>query len=532
MCEYFSYLGSKVRRNAVVAGVALCLMPGAAMAQPAAPSMGGAESFAVLAGATVANTGTATIGGDVGVDAGGTVSGITAAMLAEGSSLHIGDAVAVQAHHAAVLAYQDLASRTCAPGGPNDLTGGTLGVAPNDALDPGVYCFGGDAPLSGTLTLNGTGPWIFQIGGALTVAAGSSILTPGLPVPGPTDPPACRGTSVYWQIGDDDPATLLADSSIDGAFVGNVLALGNVTVVSGATVDGRLVSLGELDGTTLDGGAVTMNGNTVNACSYGHPLPTSTSFKVTGGGSINVPNDPTETDPDATGNGFANYGFNAHPAAAGVPASGNFNYVNHAINGNLHLNGPVTDVDVLALNDDDTPKTVRFSGTCEQLLAGCTFSVMVQDNGEPGRNDQFGVTVAADGEVLEERAMRVVRNGNIQFHDATLETEVDDETLSPGQTMRLTARLRRSRTPAAADAYVALRMPNGQMMSWTGSALVPGLVPIARNFVPTNFVGEILNLRVPGGTPPGYYTWMSALTEAGTLNLLSGISERRFTVTP
>lgn len=83
MCEYFSYLGSKVRRNAVVAGVALCLMPAAAMAQPAAPSMGGAESFAVLAGATVANTGTATIGGDVGVDAGGTVSGITAAMLAE-----------------------------------------------------------------------------------------------------------------------------------------------------------------------------------------------------------------------------------------------------------------------------------------------------------------------------------------------------------------------------------------------------------------------------------------------------------------
>jgi len=277
---------------------------------------------------------------------------------------------------------------------------------------------------------------------------------------------------------------------------------------------------------------ITMAANTITACSYGHLLPTYTPFKVTGGGGINVPSDPTETDPDATGTGRANYGFNAQPGAAGGSATGNVNYVNHAINGNLHLNGPVTDVDVLALHDDGTPKTVRFSGTCDRLLADCTFSVMVEDNGEPGRDDQFGVTVAADGEVIEERAMRVVRNGNIQFHDSTLETEVDDSTLSPGQTMRLTARLRRNRGAAAADAYVVLRMPNGQMLSWTGSNLVPGLVPIARNFVPTDFVGEILNLRVPGGTPPGYYTWMSALTEAGTMQLISGISERSFTVTP
>lgn len=128
--------------------------------------------------------------------------------------------------------------------------------------------------------------------------------------------------------------------------------------------------------------------------------------------------------------------------------------------------------------------------------------------------------------------MRRIRAGNIQFHDATLETEVEDSTLRPGQALRLTARLRRSRTPSAADAYIVLRMPNGQLMSWTGSALVPGLAPLARNFVPTDFVGEILNLRVPGGAPPGYYTWMSALTEAGTMNLLSGISQRGFTITP
>ncbi len=198
----------------------------------------------------------------------------------------------------------------------------------------------------------------------------------------------------------------------------------------------------------------------------------------------------------------------------------------------LHVNGPVTDVDVLSLNEDGSPRTVRFSGTCDDFLPACTFSVMVEDNGEPPFNDQFGVTFVSDGEVVEARSMRRIRAGTIQFHDATLETEVEDSTLRPGQALRLTARLRRSRTPSAADAYIVLRMPNGQLMSWTGSALVPGLAPLARNFVPTDFVGEILNLRVPGGAPPGYYTWMSALTEAGTMNLLSGISQRGFTITP
>jgi hypothetical protein len=70
------------------------------------------------------------------------------------------------------------------------------------------------------------------------------------------------------------------------------------------------------------------------------------------------------------------------------------------------------------------------------------------------------------------------------------------------------------------------------MMSWTGGSLVPGLVPLARGFVPVDFDGQILQLQVPMGTPAGTYTWMSALTEAGTLNLLSGLSERTFTITP
>ena len=128
--------------------------------------------------------------------------------------------------------------------------------------------------------------------------------------------------------------------------------------------------------------------------------------------------------------------------------------------------------------------------------------------------------------------MRTVRNGNIQFHTATLTTSINTATVSAGQILRLSARLRRDRTGVRADAYVVLRLPNGQLLSWTGSGLVPGLVPLARNFVPTDFDGEILRVVVPAGTPPGTYTWMSTLTEAGTLTLISVVSELSFTVVP
>jgi len=522
-----SFIRFAMTRGAALSVAAMVMNPLVAAAQPPVPpALGGAESFAVLSGASVSNSGASTFSGDVGANAGGTILGVTPAMLAPGSMLHEGDAVAVQAHHSAALAYADLAALTCPAA--NNKTGQTLGQGALLSLATGVYCFDGDAPLAGTLTLTGSGPWIIQVGGSLTVAPGASVVAPAV-VP----PATCSGSNVFWQVGDNVPATPgLTTVGAGASFVGNILGLGDITIASGARLDGRVMSLGETTGGTLSGGNVTLTAGIINACSYGKALPTLAPFKVTGGGGINVPNDPTETDPDATGTGFANYGFNAQPGAAGAPATGNFNYVNHVIAPHIHANGPVTDVDVLELNDDGTAKTVRFSGTCNQLLSDCTFSVMVQDNGEPGRNDQFGVTIVANDEVLEERALRQVRNGNIQFHSAALTTTVNAPTVRHGQTMRLSARLRRDATNTPADAYVVLRMPGGQMLSWTGNALVPGLAPLQRNFVPVDFDGQLLQLQVPAGTPAGTYTWMSALTEAGTLNLLSAISERTFTVTP
>lgn len=489
-----------------------------AAAQPVTPiQLSGAESFAVLAKTAVSNTGTTTIGGDVGVGVGGTITGLPPAMLTGASTLHTGDAVAVQALQDARAAWAALAARTCPGANANPVLDGA-------SLASGVYCFNGDAVLTTTLTLTGVGPWIFQVDGGLTIAPGASIVAPLV------GNNTCRGSDVYWQVGDARPDTPPTTASIGAAasVVGNIVAEGNVTFGAASTLDGRAFSLGAPTGVV--GGSVDLNADTAfAACSFGRPLPTGTAFKVTGGGSINVPSNPAVTDPDATGSGVANYGFNGRP---GAPARGNFNYVNHAVAGNLHINGPVTDVAVVALNPDGTAKTARLSGTCDRFLPSCTFSLLTEDNGEPPVNDRFGITIVSNGQVVEARSLRVIRNGNIQFHSATLSTTLNAPTLRHGQTMRVAARLRKDKTATESDAYLVLQLPGGQLLSWTQAGLVPGLVPLLRNFVPVDFDGEVLALPIPAGAPPGVYRWLSALTEAGTLNLLSGLSERTVQIIP
>jgi cytoskeletal protein CcmA (bactofilin family) len=504
-----------VLRHAVLMLALIAASSGSAAAQTI-PAFAGAESFVVLAKSTVTNTGASTFGGDVGVGAGGSITGVLPGTLAAGSAIHSGDAVAAQALQSAAAVYAALAGHTCPPGTIDQPLGATLAT--------GTHCFSGDLTVAAPLQLTGAGPWVILVDGSLTVAPGIVITAPVVA------PDTCGGSPVYWQVGDSSAATPATTVAIGAGatVVGNILAEGAITLGQAAALDGRALSLG----TATEAGSVILDTNAVAACSFGQLLPTHTAFKVTGGGGINVPSDPANTDPDADGTGFANYGFNGQPGTAGAPASGSFNYVNHVVNGNLHINGPVTDVDVVALNDDGTPKTARLSGTCDGFLPSCTFSVLTEDNGEPAVEDRFGVTIVSAGAVVEARALRLVRNGNIQFHSATLSTTVNTPDLKVGQTMRVGARLRKDKTRTAADAYVVLQLPNGQMLSWTGGGFTNGIVPIARGFVPVDLDLELLALQIPPGTPPGLYKWLSALTQAGTMNLLTGISERPFTVTP
>lgn len=83
------------------------------------------------------------------------------------------------------------------------------------------------------------------------------------------------------------------------------------------------------------------------------------------------------------------------------------------------------------------------------------------------------------------------------------------------------------------DAYVVVGTPGGEIWSLQlNGTLVPGLVPIGRGFVPFPYNGPIFWLPLPTGAPLGGYTFYSALTAPGTLNLLTPIATTVVNVTP
>ena len=130
------------------------------------------------------------------------------------------------------------------------MTGQNLG---GQTLTAGVYCFASSAQLNGTLILNAQGDanavFIFQIGSTLTTLSSSQVTV----INGAT------GNNVFWQVGSS--ATLGTSSQ----FAGNILALSNITLDSGADIScGRALALN---------GAVTMDTNDVSingpGCSAG-----------------------------------------------------------------------------------------------------------------------------------------------------------------------------------------------------------------------------------------------------------------------
>jgi hypothetical protein len=343
------------------------------------PDLGLAQSFAVLGGPAVTLTNSA-VAGDVGTGFPFPGSAVTLTGSTITGTVHEGDADAVAAYNDFLNAYNALASVPCGV----TLTGTLAGVT----LSPGVYCFDAAATLTGTLTLDAqddpNAVWIFKIGtvgtGALTGTNFSVVMA--------NNGSACN---VFWWVA--QAATMTTSN-----FQGTILA-GSAITVTGGTFKGN----------ALAKAAVTLTGATTSVCSGGTvpPPPSYGSIKVTGGGQISVP-DPNSDDANATGTGKATFGFNAQPEKKGGTAKGNFNYVNHVTG--LHINGSVDKISVIEQNVDGSPKTVLFSGTYE----GGSFIVTVEDRGEPGTNDKFGVVVI--GSQSEVRNMRVISNGNIQFH--------------------------------------------------------------------------------------------------------------------
>jgi len=331
--------------------------------------LGAAEDFTVLGGSAVTCT-DSSVQGDMGVDLGGAFTRTNCTI---SGTVHVGDTVAQQAYDDFLAAYARIKLLACDV----DLTGQTLA---GQSLPPGVYCFDAAATeTGGVLTLDGapSDTWIFKIGtlgtGALT-GTNFSVVMPG--------GEACDNNVFWWTA---EAATLT-----DSAFLGSILAGTSITVTRKS-----------LDGQALAKAAVTLTGTSV--CGPAPQPAIHFRGSVTGGGQIPVPN--------ANSTGRATFGFNAKGNEDGT-ASGHFNYLNHVTG--LHVNGPVDNVEVSVTNPDGSAKAVRFSGTCDGNLPACSFSVTVEDNGEPGRNDQFGVTVT--GGLSEVTSQRVISKGNIQLH--------------------------------------------------------------------------------------------------------------------
>ncbi|OPB46173.1 hypothetical protein A0O28_0062940 [Trichoderma guizhouense] len=182
--------------------------------------LGTALSFAVLGGSAVTNTGPSIISGNVGVSPGSAISGFPPGVVVNGM-IHMTDALAAQAQADVTTAYNVAAGLQ-----PNtDLTGQDLGGM---TLVAGVYSFSSSAQLTGPLVLDGQGDsssvWVFQIGSTLTTATASSVILIGGASP----------CNVFWQVGSS--ATIGTTTT----FVGNVLALTSITLVTGASSNGGL----------------------------------------------------------------------------------------------------------------------------------------------------------------------------------------------------------------------------------------------------------------------------------------------------
>lgn len=194
--------------------------------------LGSAATYGILGAATVTSSGDTQITGDLGVSPGTAVTGSPNVS----GTIHAGDSAAARAQVDLSIAYIDAAGRT------NGLVvvAGDLG---GQTLGPGLYGSASSLSISsGDLTLSGdaNAVWIFQMGSTLVTTTGRRVIFSG----------GGQAANVFWQVGSS--ATIGANS----VFKGSILAAQSITLVSGASLDGR--ALAQDGQVSLDGNNVTV----------------------------------------------------------------------------------------------------------------------------------------------------------------------------------------------------------------------------------------------------------------------------------
>lgn len=224
----------------VLAGVKLTLAAlaviGAGETRSLAQSL---DSFGVLAGSTVTNTGTTVINGNVGVSPGTAVVGFPPGIVTAPFTTFLNDGVAVQAQIDLTNRYTDLFNRPATI----NLTGQDLAGL---TLLPGVFQYDTSAQLTGTVTLdaqfNPNAVFVVNIGSTLTTASASTVALIN----------GAQAANVFFVVGSS--ATLGTETTL----AGQILALTSITLNTGADI---------LCGAALArNGAVTLDTNTISVC--------------------------------------------------------------------------------------------------------------------------------------------------------------------------------------------------------------------------------------------------------------------------
>jgi hypothetical protein len=282
-------------------GLTLSLM-GTAQAAAVSVPLGTADSYAVLAGSTVTNTGASVINGNLGLSPGTAVTGFPPGLVH--GTTHAADAAALQAQSDLTTGYNAAAAEQPAQPVTGDLGGQTL--------TRGVYNSATSLGLTGALTLDGQGDpssvWVFQAGSTLTTATASRVKLINGASP----------CNVYWQIGSS--ATLGTAST----FRGSILALDDITVTTNVTVRGRVLARN---------GAVTLDTDTITRpnCAATTPTATASPTKTPPRGPIGGPTTGPSTGPPGqitqvpsgppqTGDGGSIHSSNPFLVATGVLA--------------------------------------------------------------------------------------------------------------------------------------------------------------------------------------------------------------------
>jgi uncharacterized repeat protein (TIGR01451 family) len=245
--------GSRLSRNypgllASLGFAALLCVPSTTWAQ-VAPPLGVAQQFGALGhSAVTGSTGFGTVvNGDVGSSPTATISNFGPSSTVPPFIVHQTgtqpDGVVQQAHADAITAYNFLLTQ-----GPGTVLADNLATV--GPLTSGIYSFTSgapDLPASATLTLNGPGIFVFNVGNSLTANVLSNVV-------GTADP-----CNIYWRVG--------VSATLNGTtFRGTVIADASITVGADANLTGRaLAGTGATGAVTMAANIIASN--TIGGCS-------------------------------------------------------------------------------------------------------------------------------------------------------------------------------------------------------------------------------------------------------------------------